>query len=143
MPKTTGGTLPLGARLDWRVGVAAVITGLGLATLLVPLASLPPLDTQAWIGLEVEVVAHLALSAGAVVLWAWARPRLPLAMLTALALGVAVGTEVVQMLPSVVRTPEVADAGYNVVGIAIGLVVIALARGVRSGRRGGLARQPG
>jgi hypothetical protein len=49
-----------------------------------------------------------------------------------------VGTEGLQALPFIQRSAEAADLGYNLFGIALGLAVVALFRGVGAwwGRRG-------
>ncbi len=73
--------------------------------------------------------AHTALCAASAALWVWALPRIREALLVCLLF--AGGAELAQALPFSDRTARLADFGFNLVGVALGLAAALL---VRAGR---------
>ena len=121
-----------GTARSLRLGLAAGATGLAVVLFVMPRYSLPdPGGTLIW-GLPSGPTVHVALCAVVAFLWVRALPGVrPLRLLVWGAL-LAVGAEVLQLLPFVDRGVSVGDAGSNVLGVGLGWLLAVTGRRVRS-----------
>jgi len=84
---------------------------------------------------NVDKLVHLALFAGYGLLWTLALPNRVIHVY-AIGIAAAVATELVQAIPVLQRTPDVYDAAADVIGLTLGVCLIAAvllrARGANS-----------
>lgn len=97
------------------------------ALFVVPIDLFPEVDTDA-LQFRIEMVIHIVVMAGVVLLWAVVFPELPLAALLGIGLVFATAAEASQLLPMVERSPRWVDYGFNLIGVALGLALVAAAR---------------
>ena len=79
--------------------------------------------------------AHVLILAVAACVWAWALPRASIFRLFLGGVIFSAISESLQLLPIVHRGAELADFGYNVVGVVLGLAIAAFVRRVKRERR--------
>jgi VanZ family protein len=75
---------------------------------------------------NVDKLVHLALFAGYGLLWTLALPNRVMHVYT-IGIAAAVATELVQAIPVLQRTPDVYDAAANVIGLTLGVCLVAAA----------------
>jgi VanZ like family len=75
---------------------------------------------------NVDKLVHLALFAGYGLLWTLARPNRVIHVYT-IGITAAVATELVQAIPVLRRTPDVSDAAADVIGLTLGVCLVAAA----------------
>lgn len=133
MPRSAHTLPPPSRRRSWRLVGAVAATVLALALFLLPRSVLP--DPGRSLGgllpdwLPAGPVVHVLICAGAAFVWVWAlRGVRPLRLLL-VGIPLALGTEALQLLPFVERSPRWGDALANVLGVLLGgLFALALTR---------------
>ncbi|MCS6627385.1 hypothetical protein N0B44_31205 [Roseibacterium beibuensis] len=115
----------LESRNDRRRGLFRTVT-LACAIVVAWLAFRPAVETDA--GLPWDKANHALAFAVLMVLAGRGWPDIPRSLLILVMLAAGVGIELVQGLPRIGRDADVADVAADGVGIAVGLVVLAIHR---------------